>query len=63
MGIIRTPDERFRNLPGFPYPPHDGEVDGRRVHYIDDAGHFLQEQKGEELAGQIAAFMERTAHA
>ncbi len=32
MGIIRTPDERFQDLPGFPYAPHYIEVDGRRVH-------------------------------
>ena len=27
---------------------------------IRDAGHFLQEDKGEEIAGYIIAFLERT---
>ncbi len=26
MSIIRTPDERFANLPGYPYQPHYAEV-------------------------------------
>src|SRR5262245_1513623 len=37
MRILRTPDERFANLPGFPYAPHYVEVDGGvRMHYIDE---------------------------
>ena len=35
MTILRTPDERFANLPGFPYQPHYIEVNGLRVHYVD----------------------------
>jgi haloalkane dehalogenase len=34
--ILRTPDERFRDLPGFPFAPHYVEVDGLRVHYVDE---------------------------
>lgn len=34
--VLRTPDERFANLPGFPYEPHYVEVDGLRVHYVDE---------------------------
>ena len=26
MKVLRTPDERFANLPGFPYEPHYVEV-------------------------------------
>ena len=38
--VVRTPDERFDGLPGYPWPPHYVEVDdeelGRlRMHYVD----------------------------
>lgn len=36
MEIMRTPDERFLNLPGYPFQPHYVEVDGLRMHYIDE---------------------------
>jgi len=35
MSIIRTPDERFTNLPDFPYEPHYVELNRIRVHYIE----------------------------
>ena len=36
MPVIRTPDERFSRLPGFPFGPHYIEVDGMRIHYVDE---------------------------
>ena len=36
MEILRTPDERFLNLPGYPFQPHYVEVDGLRMHYVDE---------------------------
>jgi haloalkane dehalogenase len=36
MSILRTPDERFADLPEFPFAPHYVEVGGRRVHYLDE---------------------------
>ena len=36
MDILRTPDERFSNLPGYNFAPHYIEVDGIRIHYIDE---------------------------
>lgn len=36
MPIIRTPDERFVNLPGFSYLPRYVEVNGLRIHYVDE---------------------------
>jgi len=36
MPIIRTPDERFQNLPDFPFQPHYLEINGLRVHYLDE---------------------------
>src|SRR3954463_1584223 len=36
MDVFRTPDERFENLPGFPYEPNYVEVDGLRLHHVDE---------------------------
>ena len=36
MSIIRTPDERFVDLPAFPFQPRYVEVNGLRVHYVDE---------------------------
>jgi haloalkane dehalogenase len=36
MTILRTPEERFYGLPDFPYEPRYVEIDGARVHYIDE---------------------------
>ncbi|MCZ6784496.1 MAG: haloalkane dehalogenase [Proteobacteria bacterium] len=34
--VVRTPDERFADLPDFPYAPHYLEIDGLRIHYLDE---------------------------
>jgi haloalkane dehalogenase len=36
MDILRTPDERFVNLPGYSFAPHFVDVGGVRMHYIDE---------------------------
>jgi haloalkane dehalogenase len=36
MTILRTPDERFENLPGYDFAPHYVEVNGMRVHSVDE---------------------------
>jgi haloalkane dehalogenase len=41
MESARTPDDRFRDLPGWPYPPRyasvpDGEGGALRMHYVDE---------------------------
>ena len=36
MDVLRTPEERFANLPGYAFAPHYVEVSGLRVHYIDE---------------------------
>src|SRR5258708_11424938 len=36
MNVLRTPDDRFGDLPGFSFEPHYVEVDGLRVHYVDE---------------------------
>ncbi|HEV3137802.1 MAG TPA: alpha/beta fold hydrolase, partial [Pirellulales bacterium] len=35
-GVLRTPDECFAHLADFPFAPKYVEVDGLRVHYIDE---------------------------
>ena len=34
--VFRTPEERFRALPGFDFAPHYSEVEGLRLHYLDE---------------------------
>ncbi|MHB8420931.1 MAG: haloalkane dehalogenase [Myxococcales bacterium] len=36
MDVLRTPEERFADLPGFPFAPRYAEVDGVRVAYVDE---------------------------
>ena len=41
MEYLRTPDERFENLPGYNFAPHyidvpDGEGGTLRIHYVDE---------------------------
>ncbi len=35
-GVLRTPDERFQNLKDYPFEPHYLEIQGLRVHYLDE---------------------------
>ena len=34
--IFRTPDERFRDLPAYPFAPRYVDVNGVRMHYVDE---------------------------
>lgn len=36
MNILRTPDSQFENLPNYPFKPNYVEVDGLRIHYVDE---------------------------
>jgi haloalkane dehalogenase len=36
MDVFRTPDERFATLPGYDFEPHYTELDGLRLHYVDE---------------------------
>ena len=45
MKVLRTPDARFVNLPGWPFEPHylevpDGEGGSLRIHYVDEGPSF-----------------------
>ena len=35
-GIIRTPDERFNNLEDYNFKPNYAEINGLRIHYLDE---------------------------
>jgi haloalkane dehalogenase len=36
MKTLRTPDERFENLPDYDFEPHYTKIDGLRLHYVDE---------------------------
>lgn len=36
MKILRTPDSRFENLPGYQFEPNYIDVDSLRMHYVDE---------------------------
>ena len=35
-GVLRTPDERFENLQDYPFEANYMEIDGLRIHYLDE---------------------------
>ena len=54
MNSFRTPDERFRDLPGYDFAPHYTDQDGLRMHRVDE-GHTAVEvlvSKQRSLEGQ-----------
>ena len=37
MNVLRTPDERFETLPGYPFAPHYHQIaEVLRIHYLDE---------------------------
>jgi haloalkane dehalogenase len=36
--FLRTPEERFAGLSGYPFAPHYHDWDGLRMHYVDEGG-------------------------
>ena len=38
MDFVRTPEERFENLPDYNFEPHYADVGGLRMHYVDEPG-------------------------
>lgn len=48
MNTLRTPDDRFVDLLEFPFAPHVT---------IEGGGHFLQQDRGEQLAALIEEFV------
>jgi haloalkane dehalogenase len=36
MKTLRTPDSQFENLPDYPFAEHYVEIDGIRMHYVDE---------------------------
>ncbi|MFK7864710.1 MAG: haloalkane dehalogenase [Pseudohongiellaceae bacterium] len=35
-GVLRTPESRFENLPGFNFEPNYTDIDGYRMHFLDE---------------------------
>ena len=35
-GVLRTPDDRFENLKDYPFQPNYMNIDGLRIHYLDE---------------------------
>ncbi|MDX1648262.1 MAG: haloalkane dehalogenase [Myxococcota bacterium] len=61
MESLRTPDARFEGLPDWPFAPHYAEVEGLRIHYVDegprDAGETLLFLHGEPSWSYLYRFM------
>ena len=56
--VLRTPEERFANLPGFPYEPKYVEVEGLRMAYVEHgAGEPLLLLHGEPTWGYLYRHM------
>lgn len=36
VDVYRTPDDRFADLPEYPFEPHYEEIDGLRIHFVDE---------------------------
>ena len=36
QGVLRTPDDRFEDLKDYPFDPSYMEIDGLRIHYLDE---------------------------
>jgi hypothetical protein len=58
--VVRTPDERFQNLPAFPYEPKYVEVENLRMAYVDeqargDGSEFMIMLHGEPKWGVLVS--------
>ena len=51
MDVLRTPEERFENLPDFPFPPNYLEGEGMRMHYLDVGEADAPRHRGRLLVG------------
>ena len=43
MKILRTPEERFKNLPDYPFAPNYTEFGEARIHYVDEGDKAAKE--------------------
>lgn len=58
MNILRTPEERFADLPGYPFEAHYVTVDGLRMHYVDEGdGPVMLLLHGEPTWSYLYRFM------
>ena len=62
-GIIRTPDERFKNLEGYNFKPNYIEINNLRIHYLDEGpvdGEVIYLLHGEPAWSYLFRKMNRT---
>lgn len=60
MKTVRTPDSRFENLPAYDFIPNYVDVDGLRMHYVDEGpqdGHIVLLLHGEPSWSYLYRFM------
>jgi len=56
--VLRTPDDRFQDLPGFPYEPKFVEVEGLRMAYVEEGhGEPILMLHGEPTWGYLYRWM------
>jgi len=56
--VLRTPEERFTNLPRFPYEPHYVEIEGLRMAYVEQGeGDPILMLHGEPTWGYLYRWM------
>jgi len=67
MKILRTPDDRFLNLPDYDFTPHYVELgEGLRLHYVDEGprdGRTILLMHGEPSWSYLYRFMIRALSA
>jgi haloalkane dehalogenase len=47
MHVLRTPDDRFDDLPGYPFDPHYAEIDAGDGHGTTLRAHYVDESAGQ----------------
>ena len=61
IASLRTPEERFRDLDGFPYEPRYEDVgDGLRMAYVDEGP--TQKRTLPRAQGRATRIFKRTSH-
>ncbi|WP_222871816.1 haloalkane dehalogenase [Nonomuraea sp. PA05] len=57
MRVLRTPDDRFDGLPGYPFQPHYAEIDAGDGHGTVLRMHYLDERPAGEPSGETVLLL------